>query len=502
MKTLRQFIWIFVIVAFCNVACEPEPIIPHNVPVVSQFIYDGMSRDYLWNEQMQGKRPTAADTDAVRYFESLLYTPTDRWSWITDDIQGLLDSFAGEATDAFGFAPLALLVDEATGRVEGLVRYVYPDTPAEEAGIRRGDVIIGANGAALTTSNFGVLFGANRETTFTVLDQNLENQREVPITPRNFPTNPVLHSSIHEIGGRRIGYLFYTGFRSNFNEYLFETFRKFHQANITDLVLDLRYNPGGDISAATYLASLIAPRAAVENQSVFTTLSFNKFINELYDERGWARNRYLGRFDAGFPNPLNANLNLNRVFILATEFSASASELITFCLRPYMEVVHIGGETSGKYTASWTIHAFNNFAVNGQSRTQTVYNERRLSSAQRDALRNWGMQPIVGRYTDRDGRDFVSEGTLTPDVQMDTRRQERTTENWKPIGDERDYLFAKAISLITGQSHVETPTSTRSIPDGQILFSPTEKLLRRAVNLDNVEIIEPEVLWGVMGDLK
>ena len=495
MRNLRQFSWIFALIAICNVSCRRDDL---SAPMVSQFVYDGMSLYYLWNEQMLNRRPTAAHTNPVQYFNSLLYTPTDRWSWITDDVDALLGNFAGQATHAFGFASTPLLMDEATGRVEGFVRYIYPNTPAEEMGIARGDIIVAANGTPLNRSNFRILFGATGTTTFTVYDQHREKSREVSITPRTFTTNSVFHSSIHRFddSDRVIGYLFYTAFRSNFNDDLHRVFSEFQQAGVTDLVLDLRYNPGGDVSAAVYLASMIAPRTAVTGEEVFITMNYNRFVNQLFDNQdNEMRLTRLGEFQERFANPLTANLNLSRVFIIATEFSASASELTIFCLRPFMEVNHIGDETSGKYTASWTIHAFDNFAINRQPRAQIVYS--RPTNAQRSELQNWAMQPIVAEFTNKRGETFAADGTLIPNFQMESFDFLRSPELWKPIGDENDYFFAKAISLITGRPHT---TATRNASNRQFigtpLFSPQETLLRRAVNVDNMEI-EPE-MWQKM----
>jgi C-terminal processing protease CtpA/Prc len=470
---------------------------------VSQFVYDGMAMFYLWNEQMLDREPTAHDTDPKAYFNSLLYR-LDRerqWSWITDDVNSLLNSFSGTATGSLGLAPIFLWLPNGIHLV-GAVRYVYQGTAAYEVGIRRGDIITEIDGRPITLTNAPLLLEGNARITLTVFDQNFENRREVIITPRPFQANPVLHSSIREIEGRRIGYLFYTAFRSNFNEELFEVFREFQQAGITDLVLDLRYNPGGDVSAATYLASMIAPRAEVQNRSVFTILNYNRFINEAFDRQGIDRSTQLGTFNDRFPNPIDANLDLDNVFIIATRSSASASELITFCLRPHMNVVHIGELTSGKYTASWTVHAFDNFTEHGVHRAQRVHDPARLTAAERDKLRNWAMQPIVAIYTDKNGNDFAADNGLIPDHSINSLVT--TPHLWRPIGDVEDYLFAKAISLITGLPYVETPL--RSASDIQLrsteLRSSAEERLRRAVNLDDVEPIDPEILRQILLDFE
>lgn len=472
--------------------------IPDNdINIVSQFVYDGMSLFYLWNNEIINKKPTASDSDPERYFYSILNSTDTQhgWSWITDDINSLMSGFQGEATDAFGFQPYPLYYEENSDQVIGFVRYVFPNTPADKAGIKRGEVITHANGSLITDKNYSIMYGANSTTKFTVLDQNFENPREVSITPASINTDPVLFHDVYEINGSKIGYLFYTNFTANYNESLHRVFSEFKSEGITDLVLDLRYNPGGGVSAATYLASLIAPIEAVQKKEVFSIMSYNDFVNKAYDDNDWDRSDYLGDYDnKKYPNPVNANINngsLN-LYVITTRSSASASELLTFCLQPFMNVNQIGEKTSGKYTASWTIHPYNNFGGSVQS----VYREDSFSDSEKRRLENWAMQPIVGRYTDKDNKDFIATNGLIPNYPVaEADPYERNTSKWKPIGDEEDYLFAKAISLITGRPYTATSAQTRSANVPQLrnaeLYSTMESVYREGVIIDNPKMLPP-----------
>lgn len=466
--------------------------ITKEVNIVSQFVYDGMSNYYLWASEVKTKDPTVADFNPEKYFYKILNTTDTQhgWSWITDDVDALLSGFEGESTDAFGFQPFALYTDDSYTTIVGFIRYVYPETPAELAGLKRGDVITRINGQSITENNYMKLYGANAETTFTVLDQNFENSREVKVTPKKINTDPVLYSNVYEIDGHKIGYLFYTNFYENYNASLHRAFSEFKTAGITDLVLDLRYNPGGGINAANYLASLIAPESAVRNKEIFSIMSYNSYINNAFDVNKWERNDYLGYYDiTKYSDPVSANLNLNKVYVIATSSSASASELLTFCLEPYMQVEHIGEKTSGKYTASWTIHAYNDY----ENRAQPVYTASSLSTNEKNTLKNWAMQPIVGRYTDKNSKDFIATNGLVPDYPIAT--QEYNTETWKPIGDVNDYLFSKTLSLITGITANNATSLTRSTIVPQLkeagLFSPMESIYRDAVIIDNPKLLPP-----------
>lgn len=456
-----------------------------NINRVSQFVYDGMSTYYLWSNEVVNKRPTEADTNPVTYFNSILNSIDTQhgWSWITDDVDGLLDGFSGALAGNYGFSPIALWADELRTRIYGVIRYVFPGSPAEIAGLKRGDIITHANGTLLNGNNYTILYESDAQVVFTVMDQNFSATKSVTITPGNLKYDPVLFKKVYEIAGQKFGYLFYTGFVNDYNESLHRAFAEFKSAGISNLVLDLRYNLGGGVMASTYLASLIAPESAVRNKGVFTILNYNDYINQLYLANSYDRNEYLGSYDSKFSNPLTANLNLNKVYIIATSSSYSASELLTHCLAPYMDVVHIGEKTGGKYTASWTIHAYDNYG----GLAQNVYKESSLTADEKLKLRNWAMQPIVAKYTDKNNVDFIATDGLIPDQPVPT--QEYAPSLWKPIGDVNDYLLAKAISLITG-TPVSTGIKTRSayspVFQNANKYSDIENIIRNGVIIDNL----------------
>ena len=487
--TRYHLLYLLSILLFSLTSCvdkipkNPIPNKDQEAYMVSQFVYDGMYTYYLWDKQMVDKKPTTADTDPEKYFYSLLHS-TDvehNWSWITDDIESLMKGFAGEAVNEYGFVPAALWANQERTQLVGFVRYVYPNTPAADAGFKRGQIIGYINGQKITLDNYMLMYGSSKAETFTVYDQEFKNPVDISVTPTSFDANTVLHYDVltDEDTNNKIGYLFYTGFKSKFNSKLAEAFNYFKTEGVTDLVVDLRYNPGGDVTAATYLASLIAPKAVVENKEVLTIMSYNDFVNSAVKKED--RSYRLGAYKEGEINPLDVNMDLNKVYIIAQSSSASASELLTFCLRPHMDVVHIGEKTAGKYTASWTIHAYNNFAVNGSPRVMTIYDNKKLPDEYKVALKDWGMQPIVGRYTDKNGADFMIDDGLLPNHPVAS--QENNTETWKPIGDPDDYLLAKAISLITGKPYAATRAAS---PIGMIdngLMKEVDKVISESVQV-------------------
>ena len=468
-------------------SCKPKDPVADDAKLVSQFVYDGLSTYYLWADEMKNKKPTVADTDPVEYFESLL-NATDKdhgWSFITDDVQSLLADFAGEPK-AFGFSLTFAAANEARTEYYAIIKYVFPNTPASAAGLQRKDIIGKINGNAITQENYTLLYGTDAAsfTMYKLSGSSVVQDRIVTVTPKTIQTNPVLYNRIYEAGGKKIGYLFYTDFISNYNDSLYSVFSSFRQAGVTDLVLDLRYNHGGALTAASYLCSMIAPAAVVQNKSPLVIMSYNDFLNSAFDKEKVSRTNSLGVYGDKEKDPLGANLNLNKVYIIATGDSYSASELTTFCLKPYIEVVHIGENTGGKYTASWTLHPYDSdIGV-------YIYSPASLTTAEKAKLGNWAMQPIVAKYTNKSGADFSNPGYLVPDYPL--KEGFGYIRNWTDIGDPADVYLGEALYLITGDINykpVPPPSLSRvkALPQAGVTLHNPRDVRREAVIIDNLK---------------
>ncbi len=492
---------------------KPKPEKPKINPV-SQFAYDGMSVYYKWADQMKDKKPTAANTDPKKYFYSLRSQPDidHGWSWITDDVEGLLKGFSGESF-SFGYNLLFTRLD-GDSKIYAFIKFVFPNTPASEAGMERLHLIGEINGSTIgieqrdgktyiAKKDIDVLYG-NNQATFTlykIKDGMAVKDKDVTVTPKEINTNPILKDSIYNVGDKTIGYLLYNSFIGNYNEELFKSFSKFKSSGVNELVLDLRYNRGGAISAASYLASMIAPATAVQNNEVLSTLSYNDDINAVFDKNNWSRSSRLGTYNKDkFSNPLDANLNLSRVYIIATSGSYSASELTTFCLKPYMEVVHIGNKTGGKYTASWTLHPYKEFS----GRAQAIYEADKVSAGDKKALENWAMQPIVAVYTDKNNETFMKTDGLIPEPQNTLEEGFGYLSNWTKLGDTKDTFLGQALYLITeNESYKPVPpvaTKAYSPMLEEIEFEPaslSDKIQQESVIMDNTQV-SPEMMQEIM----
>lgn len=247
---------------------------------------------------------------------------------------------------------------------------VYPDSPMAEAGLKRGDFIMAINDTPLTVSinSGGYVIGGNvldffytlfepteagtkldisyltRDYTTGQLDQQT---RQCSITSKWMAYNPVLHHHIYSIDSHRIGYLVYSEFEASYDDVLFDVFKEFKSESVTDLVLDLRCNGGGYVTSANLIATCIAGTAC--QGKVFERVRYNKSrMEELrkdYDDWGFSYSKYDNlstSLEAGF-------LNLTKIYVLVSNSTASASELVINSLRGIdIEVILIGETTNGK----------------------------------------------------------------------------------------------------------------------------------------------------------
>lgn len=440
-------------------ACEKDDIpkegeAPLLTQKVNDFILVSMEDVYLWENYLP-EIDNNYEFDSKDYFHKLLYDE-DKWSFITDDIEALEASFEGIET-TFGYS-LAFGRFSNTGTLFALVEYVYPNSPASEAGIVRGDIIKALNGSDITDSNYLDLFyGSTISITFGINNNgSIEDGNTLSMTSEILNLDPVLITDIIETDGHRIGYLFYAQYIKNYNTSLDAAFQYFKSNGITDLVLDIRYNPGGYISAAQHLCSSVAPQSVVSAEDVLVTLQWND-----YYQNYWQSNGIDNQIQVNFISTNSVNLDLSKIYILTGSGSASASELTITGLDPYMDIVLFGDTTYGKYTGSITL------------KPEDIYTD---PSHYAD-FDNWGLQPIVLRYANANGvTDFVNG--FAPDFYV-------YDDLWEgiPLGDPTEPVLAKAIEQITGITK-ESSLKKQAIPSYEMVgrgFSRFDKQKRNLI---------------------
>ncbi|MGQ0736310.1 MAG: S41 family peptidase [Acidobacteriota bacterium] len=305
---------------------------PRNCTVTSQnlFVRDVLDEYYLWYREIPRLNP-ANYASPEAFLEAARYRPLDNtFSYIT----------TRAATEAFYSASQFVGLGFSTQTVGSEMRllHVFPDSPASESGLSRGDRILEINGRTLAdliaNDDLGGAFGASEPGVVVALAWRAKNGdvRRATLVKRVVTIPTVSLTSTFDVDGRRVGYLFFRNFVEPSYEALNDAFAALREAGVTDLVVDLRYNGGGLVDVAVHLGSLVG--GVLTNGRVFATFEHN--------DKNSRRNETLR-----FGQEAQA-LTLSRLFVITTRASASASELVINSLRPHVPVVVIGTPTFGK----------------------------------------------------------------------------------------------------------------------------------------------------------
>lgn len=451
---------------------EPDPedeIAPELTRKINTFIKEGMEDVYYWNKFMPSIN-IRYEFDSKAYFKKLLYKE-DKWSFITEDVKALEDSYQG-IEESYGYSlAYGRFVDGSgipTGEYFAIVEYVYPDTPASRAGFKRGDIITGIGGGPITLNNYRDLTSTRSITvnTGTYTQSGISPAGTVSMTAEILQLDPVLVTRVIPHASRKIGYLFYVQYIDKYNTSLDAAFQYFKDNNITDLVLDLRYNPGGYTSAAQYLCSSIAPLNVVNSQLPLVYFKWNDYYQNYFESRN-----DLGNLQVSFTNKAKVKLGLDKIHILTGPGTASASELTITGLEPYMNVTLIGDTTYGKYTASITI------------KPEDIYRDANSYKE----FENWGLQPIVIQYANSKGVTNFKNGFAPRFLVADKLL------GAFPLGDIQEPLLKKAIEDITG-TPVASIKRAVTYPDFKVIDRGFSRMDQFKRNMPVDDILNKESL--------
>lgn len=443
---MKKLLFLFFGLGFLVISCDKNddnPLNPTSGDVtVQNFMWNAMNDWYFW----QAEVPDLADDRFANnevYTEFLQATPDpldfynsiqfieDRFSFSNEDYNTLVNSLNGISKNnglEFG------LVQFSDGNnIFGYVRYIIPNSDAATKDIQRGDIFTRVDGQQLNLDNYReLLFGDNDSYTLglaTIENSTITDiEEEVSLTKlEGLTENPVLVATTLDVNGQKIGYLMYNGFTRGFDEQLNAAFGQFVANGVTDLVLDMRYNPGGSVNSSRLLASMIY---GTRTQDLYIKQRWNAKVQEQLSS-SQLEDYFASTTGAG--TPINT-LNLNRVFVIATNSSASASELVMNGLAPYLDIIHIGETTRGKNEFSITLI--------DDSENDYVYNSSREN--QINPNNSWAIQPLVGRNENADGFFDYTNG-LAPDIELG-----EDFGNLGQLGNLSEPLLARAIQEITG----------------------------------------------------
>lgn len=422
--------------------------VPRDIEI-QNFIWKGMNLYYLWQQdspdlsdnrfENQGQLNTYLYnySDPKTLFDHLRVDNTiDRFSVLVDDYEYLEKLFQG-VTKNNGMDYTLRYKPGSQTEIYGVVNYSIPNSDAFAKNITRGTVFDAVNGQSLTVDNYRNLMADN---TYTI---NLANFADGIITPNGqsvelkkseLTENPIYLSKVIKTNNQKVGYLMYNAFTVTYDDQLNQVFEDFKNQDVTDLVLDLRYNGGGSVLTATRLASMITGQF---NGQIFAKQQWNPKIQAYYETNN--PSQLVNNFTNLIGNTTINSLNLNRVYILTTGGTASASELVINGLKPYINVIQIGTTTIGKNVGSITLYDSPSFNKAGVS-----------------PRHKYAMQPIVIKTINKDGFGDYQNG-LVP-----TNEQAENPANLGVLGDITEPLLQTALNLIYGNA--------RFLPENQQNF--------------------------------
>lgn len=482
---------------------EPEPptVTETETTRLNKAVHTYLTNYYLWDEEYIQKN---ADPDYSQDFDNFFYNnllklstnTLDGKTYSYEDAQGThtvrslysyieqLPDYAFSDTKAAGESKIAkenaLTFGFLWGRafVKGETQQgniyavhlelsgVYPDSPAAKAGIGRGHIIAKVDDKEILYKGTPVLVNGKQEIEYepyantelvndllfpeqsgshTVTFYRLKEEDKtetVTLSTATMPLNPILHHQVDQVQGHTVGYLVYSNFDAGFDAELFDVFKEFKAAGITDLVLDLRYNGGGHTISANLISTCIAGDACKEK--AFMELGYNsarmKKLNGVRPHENFAYQNYSNLSMA----LTEGMLNLSRLYVIVSANTASASELVINSLRGIdIPVFLIGTTTHGKNVGMEYI----DLGKQGNYK----------SSEYSDMEHTYRVAPITFMSFNAKGESDYANG-FAPDLEVDESnpfQEEKMLRIYRPWGvwedkDRQEYLYCFALEEITG----------------------------------------------------
>lgn len=312
---------------------------------------------------------------------------------------------AGELTSTFGLGigPMFASVYESGTDYIGLtIGYVYPGSPAETAGLRRGDTIYKMGSTRITRSNYQSVMQelfyspsgtydivyARYEANDAAERYDLVQDKKAEVTAASYGYNPIIYAAIltnselssdnsaSDLPPFNIGYMASESFDATAQEVMDYQIKQFIDAGITELILDLRFNVGGEVQQSRYLASSIVGRD-YDDKIFFKAKFRDGKIEEWPFKSGPSESDKLG---------VAPSMGLKRLWVIMSESTASASELIINALKGVdFPITLIGSRSEGKNV--------------GMEVTHEMYNGRRFEFA---PITYWGLNG-KDEYAPKDG---------------------------------------------------------------------------------------------------
>jgi len=390
-----------------------------------------MRRYYYWGDKMPARPDYSLPTD--QFFASLL-SDQDRYSWIANGRDVISPS---TTYFTYGFQYALVKATGYQGYI-GVVSLVNAGGGADAAGLQRGSYFTRVNGVDINDGNMNTVIKQLKTgsqvtlTPATYTNNTWTAQQAITIKKRYSAENAVRLVRTFSAGGIVTGYLFYNSFDEYYDASLLQAFGKLKQANVNELIIDLRYNAGGSVPSCAKLCAMIAKNITADGAFVIYKGNSHegtkpRSTQAVLNTSGNATGRQ-------FNDLLPYRLSLQRVFILTTGATLSASELLVNNLKPFVEVVQVGETTAGKDEASLLV--------------EDQHTPRKVE---------WKIQPIIYKLFNKDNQGGYDKG-IAPQQAVSDMAQVPLY----PFGSVQDPLVNSALQKIYGNNLPDTFRNLRS----------------------------------------
>lgn len=268
-----------------------------------------------------------------------------------------------ETTVGFGIELYTTLIShENDSYYDAIIDHVYPSSPAYNKGFKRGDIIKQINGQYIDSKNYETLCNMlqlSSTQSITVGKSEGEGEDKQIVTYAlelgKFHQSPIAYYGVLEesiehgfdFQGKKIGYISYLMFDNAYDTHLINAMKEFSEAGVTDMIVDLRSNGGGAVYTSSYFASMLLPASySGKDMVILKRHELNeegddhiKFVSEVKIKLDEKESMVI-------PLP---NLDLQSVYFITSDGTASASEMLIMGLRAQgIEAKTVGKQTMGK----------------------------------------------------------------------------------------------------------------------------------------------------------
>lgn len=300
-----------------------------------EYLHEVMNYGYFWYSQIPSGISMEGTVD--EYFDRHLVSE-DRWSWMTTgEAWRTSESGVYLTYGASMSQPL-----EYYGSYDVMMRYVWPGSPFALNGVKRGWTLTHINEEEVMNYIIAGTFNdvmSNISNRFTFRDENGESHTfdatAAEVSTRSYIDKRIFTSDDFPGLTSPVGYFNYQTFNSNMVADITSAFSEFKSAGVEDVILDLRYNGGGDTPSLKALANVLAPSG-----------SDGKVLEKLVHSDKLSDNDRETLIERGA-----GSLDLGRLFVISGRATASASEVIINGLKPIFgtsNLIQVGDTTLGK----------------------------------------------------------------------------------------------------------------------------------------------------------